>query len=603
VFCFGGSQPNPLDLVGRNFRLLVVSFPESHQMKIWQGNNPIPMSGYSIADNLLYAMIAETPESEFAAFEKLFVARNSGRPCHAGYMNDVYMACGCFEKAKEHYAAAGHQRKLGDLCWIQGELDAAEQHYLNPKSAAQSYRTEPDHDRLIKLSFHRGQWDKVIRRFSEASFSEGFGKGMVCCGNSETAASPFLEMLAVTLIKLRQDAPAEVADILSSAFGMSAKAWRAFASNPEFASEETVARIQKKCPPRPGKNPPLTVEQALQRGRTARSLGVLEYIGKCDELLDEAQSHLERFGGTGDDSALRGFIDIVTRSGITSISHSFLFSAMGHGSISPSEAPPERIARLYGCHPIMNKRHFGDLLRYKFEHRLPLTGGDIVTGLFQQMGSLKAILDPDSVQDFFGISRLAYFGDWAELRLTDWLAGQGKAIAEDVATVWREGRAMPVSHPFGGVSLQAPDSPRNMGEWNGLLNQAAKWLQARWKREIGSTAWVSENQLYQLLKRQLKGTLVQQHARPAWIAPQHLDIFIPEVSIAVEYMGRQHYEPIDFFGGETGYAMIRERDARKRDICTRQGIELLLVRHDETIGSKAREIVDLVRAKQARVSG
>lgn len=571
-----------------------------HEMKIWNGNTPIPMDGYSIAENLLYAIVAETPESEFLAFEKLFVAINSGRPCHAGYMNDVYMACGCFEKAKEHYAASDHQRKLGDLCWIQGNFDAAEQHYLNPKSGAQSYRTEPDHDRLIKLAFHSGQWGKVVQRFSEASFSSGFSKGRVCCGSSETAAGPFLEMLAIALHKLEQKVSANLMEILSSAFGMSAKSWNTFASDPAFAREETVVKIQKRCPPRPGKNPPVTVEQALHHGRTSRSIDVLDYIQNCDGLLNEAQAHLERFGSTGDDSALRGFIEIVTRSGITSVSHSFLFSAMGHGSFSPPDAPPERMARLFGCHPIMNKRHFGDLLQFKFQHRLPLTGGEIVTGLFQQMGSLNSILDPDSVQDFFNIDRLAYFSDWAELRLTDWLTGRGAGLAEEVAHIWREGSAQPARHPFGGEVLKIPDSPRNMSEWGDLLNHAAKWLQARWKREIGSTAWVSENQLYQLLKRQLKGVQVQQHARPTWISPQHLDVFIPEVSVAVEYMGRQHYEPIDFFGGESGFAIVQERDGRKQEICAKLGIELLLVRHDEDIGSRAREIVEHVRAKKTR---
>ena len=138
-------------------------------MKVWHGNNAIPMNGYSIAENLLFAIVAETPESELLPFEKLFIALNSNRPCHAGYLTDVYMACGCFEKAKETYAATEHQRKLGDICWIQGDYDQAERHYSTPKSGAQSYRTQADYDRLIKLAFYREQWDLVVRRFAVAS--------------------------------------------------------------------------------------------------------------------------------------------------------------------------------------------------------------------------------------------------------------------------------------------------------------------------------------------------------------------------------------------------------------------------------------------------
>ncbi|MBN8457416.1 MAG: hypothetical protein J0M04_06195 [Verrucomicrobia bacterium] len=570
-------------------------------MKIWHANDAISMGAYSIAENLLFAILAQTPESEFLPFEKLFVALNSNRPCHAGYLNDVHMACGCFEKAKEAYAATDHQRKLGDLCWIQGDLTSAEGHYLTPKSGAQSYRTQLDHDRLIKLAFHQGQWDKVVQRFTGAPFSRGFSEGRVCCGNSETAASPFLEMLAIALLKLGQETPSTILEVLSSAFGLSPKSWNAFVSNPTLAQEATVGKIQKRCTPRPGKNPPVTVEQALHRGRTARSLDVLNYIEHCDDLLVEAQEHLERFGNTGDDTSLREFIGIVTRSGITAVSHSFLFSAMGHDSFAPSDASPERMARLYGSHPVMNKRHFGKLLQIKFEQRLPLTGCEIVTGLFQQMGSLSAILEPGSVQDFFGIGKLAYFRDWAEMRLTDWLSGRGAAMAEDVAGVWREGRPQPVRHAFGGETKRTPESPRNMAEWNELLNVAAKWLQARWKREIGSTAWVSENQLFQLLKRQLAGMRVQQHAQPTWISPQHLDVYVPEVAIAVEYMGLQHYEPVGFFGGDEGFGILQERDRKKSEACARHGVDLFLVKHDEDIGARAREIVGYARSKKDKL--
>jgi len=567
-------------------------------MKIWQSENAIPMNGYSIAENLLFAIIAETPESELLPFEKLFVALSSNRRCHVGYLTDVYMACGCFDKAKESYVATDHQRKLGDISWIQGDYDEAERHYSTPKSGAQTYRTEPDYDRLIKLAFYREQWELVVQRFAGASFVPGFSEGSVCCGRSETTARPFLEMLAIALRLQHLETPAGVLTILTSAFGLSTKAWNAFLSDPVFEQEATVQKIRKRCPPRPGKNPLLTVEAALTRGCTARANDVLTYINQCDDLVNEAQKHLERYGNTGDDGALQNFIEIVTRSGITSVSHSFLFSAMGHDSFNPPKAPPERMARLYAAHPIMNKRHFGKLLQIKFEHHLPLTGGEIVTGLFQHMGSFNAILEPDSVQDFFGLGKLAYFRDWAELCLKDWVSGRGEEVTEAVANVWREGKAEPVKHPFGADAKRPPETPRNMAEWGEMLNFAAKWLQTRWKREIGSTAWVSENLLYQLLKRQLKGLLVQQHAQPTWVSPQHLDVFIPEVSVAVEYMGRQHYVPVDFFGGDAAFAELQERDRRKQAVCAKHGIDLFFVNHDEDIGRRAREIVDHAKMKK-----
>ena len=133
-----------------------------------------------------------------------------------------------------------------------------------------------------------------------------------------------------------------------------------------------------------------------------------------------------------------------------------------------------------------------------------------------------------------------------------------------------------------------------MVEWQELLNIAAKWLESRWKQEIGVTTWISENQLYQILKLSLKRFRVVQHAQPTWLAPQHLDIFIPEVSVAIEYMGRQHYAPVEFFGGDAGFKALQERDERKKQLCSAHNIHLHFGRYDEDIGTRAKELIESI---------
>lgn len=565
-------------------------------MKVWMGWGPAEMTGYSIAPNLLFAILAETPDRELLPFEKLCVALNSNVSAHQGYLTAVYKACGCLDKLEEITGIRRTSRELGDLAWINGDYDAAERHYSASKSKLNPHHNGPHDDRLLKLAFARGQWELVISRFTTTSFSRGFSEGRICCGVFETAALPYLELLAIALNQLNHDAPDGVQLILDHVFGLTQRRFQALRRTPKYSDPATIERIRKRCVPRAKQTNPISVEEALARGNTVRANEVLQYLRDCDKLVNEAQAALEAYGESGDEKDLQKFVEIVTRTGVTPVNHTFLFSAMGHDSFNPADAPPERMARLYGCHPIMNKRHFGDLLDIKFKNELVITGQDILTGLFQQRGGMNAVLNPTSIPDFFDVRKLGYIRDWAALRLDDWLQKTGSEKLSSVAAVWREGKAKPVSNIFGGQVLRPPDTPRNMVEWQELLNSAAKWLESRWNREIGVTTWISENQLYQILKRSLKRFRVVQHAQPTWLAPQHLDIFIPEVSVAIEYMGRQHHERIEFFGGDTGFKALQERDERKKQLCSAHNIHLHFVRYDEDIGTRAKEVIGSIQA-------
>lgn len=88
---------------------------------------------------------------------------------------------------------------------------------------------------------------------------------------------------------------------------------------------------------------------------------------------------------------------------------------------------------------------------------------------------------------------------------------------------------------------------------------------------------VNESILYNKIKNKYKEHLVVSQGSPTWLKKQRIDIFFPKLSIGVEYQGIQHFEPIQFFGGEDGYVKTIERDKRKRYLCKRNGCDLIEV--------------------------
>ena len=84
--------------------------------------------------------------------------------------------------------------------------------------------------------------------------------------------------------------------------------------------------------------------------------------------------------------------------------------------------------------------------------------------------------------------------------------------------------------------------------------------------------WVSESVLFKQMKSAFKDQRVQQHASPSFLRRQHYDVYMPELGIAIEYQGDQHFRPIDFFGGEAGFIETQKRDKRKRSLSEENGI-------------------------------
>lgn len=57
--------------------------------------------------------------------------------------------------------------------------------------------------------------------------------------------------------------------------------------------------------------------------------------------------------------------------------------------------------------------------------------------------------------------------------------------------------------------------------------------------------------------------------------PLKYDFYIPEQNTAIECQGLQHFQPSEFFGGDTAFKEILERDSVKRKLSKEHGVKLL----------------------------
>ena len=95
--------------------------------------------------------------------------------------------------------------------------------------------------------------------------------------------------------------------------------------------------------------------------------------------------------------------------------------------------------------------------------------------------------------------------------------------------------------------------------------------------------WKTESDLYKIVKKRYPDSVFQ--FRAPFLKGQSIDIFIPSLNVGIEYQGIQHYEPVSIFGGEEGFLRTKERDKRKKEICYKNGLELIYWKYDEPVNS------------------
>ena len=68
--------------------------------------------------------------------------------------------------------------------------------------------------------------------------------------------------------------------------------------------------------------------------------------------------------------------------------------------------------------------------------------------------------------------------------------------------------------------------------------------------------------------------------------PLPFDFYLPQYNICIEYDGLQHFEPIDWFGGEETLSAIKYHDSIKTNYCKENQITLIRIAYNQSIAEE-----------------
>ena len=101
-----------------------------------------------------------------------------------------------------------------------------------------------------------------------------------------------------------------------------------------------------------------------------------------------------------------------------------------------------------------------------------------------------------------------------------------------------------------------------------------------------------------LLYQSLGAYTIKENYRPDWLIGENgerleLDLYVPELNVAIEVQGKQHYTFTPFFHKDyKDFEQRLARDDTKRDVCKFRGILLIEVSND----SEAIEALEMIMA-------
>ena len=123
-------------------------------------------------------------------------------------------------------------------------------------------------------------------------------------------------------------------------------------------------------------------------------------------------------------------------------------------------------------------------------------------------------------------------------------------------------------------------------EWSSYLKPVNKWTTEELVFKYTQKLYKQYNVIYQhrpfFLKTEIGGQM-------------SYDVYIAGLNVAIEYQGKQHFEPVEFFGGEEAFKKTVERDKLKKELSQHNGVKLVYINYWDNIS------LDLIRQRISEI--
>lgn len=513
--------------------------------------------------------------------EKIYALKTSGLwdEARSRDQTDLLMAAGAYAEAIPRYAAFGHWRKVGDAQFALGDVEAARASYERgenlPSADYVAFRRGPDLDRLIALAIGRGDWPDVLHlvRLGEP---DPLGAKDVVFGGGSRSKGPLIKLCAHAAAETGDPA---IAREMRGFFDLRADEVEVFIQHARFGSyAKDVAKLAK---PPLLRVAPRTSTQVMADGSTDRSAAAAAFLGRLEPGFRSALDDLSGWFRIGGDDRLARVTYWLTSAGNREVLKNCLFALQCEVGAFFDLGP--RHVEFYASHPWITRAAMRELLAALVAMGGTPTPDVLFSCVLQHSASIMTDIDNGTfdIERVDPLAALRSHPVWAEAVIAGWAAGGtldglwAEVISEAKGQRWSDVRRMPA--------------------FARLCDVLSADLLSAWRRDMEEVRWKSEESTFLSLQSLLPGVRLQRHAMPAWLAPQHLDILVPDARIAVEYQGEQHYRPIALFGGEAGYTSTVRRDENKRRLCMLAGLSLEYIRHDEDAAKRITEIAQLCR--------